>query len=712
ESASPMRIEVGLTTTGAGNGISLRQSGDLSISLGVRPDFKLGFYNQLPPLPTNLMVGILVAADLTSAGEISISQSGSLAYFLGWDNYLNANGHWTGLGYASSNLFGIRNQTSNLLASGGAVTLSAATQLLSWTGNLTGSGGVAVTAATAVLRGTLTANQGSIALAIADATLSGTLEVSGGGSTISLTGRSLWLADAVTSRGGAVAITLSGEYSNLVKNEQGLLDPTVNGRVWTTTNQNMSLSPGAIATGRETLVNVGTSQLSTNTAGIKFFTPFSSNVYVTNAAGITDNATLRAALTAAAATDGTAEYVSLDQISQGKEFNDVFTAKTGSVSFGRFRDFVSDSAKVTFWNLTRGEINRPLTASSFVFAGTSNSFTHGLILKTAGTVTVSSLLEVRGGEFNVTAAGNISFSKSLTGSGKVDKVRAADGATALDSGLRLYSDGTVSFSDTVALENGDLYLWAKTAVTMAAGKSLTTNGGNVFFGHSIPTVTDLNMNLALTGGTAADSGKFFFSAFSAGDTSMGTVVLPTIPGSYPTGLTFAGGTPVKQRAVVATGILTVSGYSSTVTDSLWLEGKGLVLSGTNSFAGEVYLVASGAPTNIGTAAAPILVAATVSGTTTVTNNQSLNFITLLHLDNGVRNDKDLYEVAGGKLVVRGAILTAAQINLGVDSHARSLGSLLIDGSTANVFNGAVSVKTVGWGYMTAWDHQLRPDNRT
>ena len=454
-------------------------------------------------------------------------------------------------------------------------------------------------------------------------------------------------------------------------------------------------------------------------SNFSFLDSFGTNIYVTNQAGITNSTTLRAALTAASATDNTAEFVSLDQFSQGKVFNDVFTAKTGSVSFGSFRDFVGDSAKVTFWNLTRGEINRPLTASSFVFAGTSNSFTHGLILKTAGTVAVNTALEVRGGELTITATGTISFGSTLTVNGKVDRVRPEDTTAVLDSGLRLYSDGTVSFADNVTLENGDLYLWAKTSVSMAAGKSIATNGNHAFLGNAIPTLTNLQLNLTgfAADGTTATDGKFYFTAFSAGDangnSTMSTVTLPIIPASNPSGLTFALRTPTKHKAVVATGVLTVSGYSSTVTDSLWLEGKGLILSGTNSFAGDVYLVASGAPLNGGTVEAPVLVAIQASGTTTVSNGRSLNFITLLHLDNGISKSTDLYDVAGGKLVIRDATFTASQINLGVDRHANSIGSLLIDsssGGSGNVFNGAVNVKTLGWDYMAAWEHQIRDTN--
>ena len=109
------------------------------------------------------------------------------------------------------------------------------------------------------------------------------------------------------------------------------------------------------------------------------------------------------------------------------------------------------------------------------------------------------------------------------------------------------------------------------------------------------------------------------------------------------------------------------------------------------------------------------VAIQASGTTTVSNSRSLNFITLLHLDNGISQSTDLYDVAGGKLVIRDATFTASQINLGVDRHANSIGSLLIDsssGGSGNVFNGAVNVKTLGWDYMAAWEHQKQEDKRS
>ena len=397
ESASPLRIDVALTTTGAASGLSLQQSGNLALSLGLHHSFLNRYYSQLPPLPSNSLTGIMVNANLTAGGGIAISQSGSLTYDIGVLNYLTSEGHYVDLPYTSANLVGIKNQNASLTALAGGITITTADNLLSWDGNLTSSGAMAVTADTAVLRGNFTTSQGGIALAIQDATLSGSL-AAGAGATISLTGTDLWLADTVTSSGGAVAITLKDSYDNRALNNAGVRDAVVTGRLWTTTNKNMAFSAGSMKTGKGSVFDVGSGALSSTQIG--FLGAFGTNVYVTNQPGITDTTTLRAALTAASATDHTAEFVSLEQFSQGKVFNDVFTAKTGSVSFGNFRDFVGDSAKVTFWNLTKGEINRPLRASSFVFAGTSNSFTHGLILKTAGTVAVNTALEVRGGELN------------------------------------------------------------------------------------------------------------------------------------------------------------------------------------------------------------------------------------------------------------------------------------------------------------------------
>ena len=153
----------------------------------------------------------------------------------------------------------------------------------------------------------------------------------------------------------------------------------------------------------------------------------------------------------------------------------------------------------------------------------------------------------------ITATGTISFGSTLTVNGKVDRVQAGDTTAVLDSGLRLYSDGTVSFADNVTLANGNLYLWAKTSVSMVAGKSIATNGNHVFLGNTIPTLTNLQLNLTgfAADGTTATDGKFYFTAFSAGDangnSTMSTVTLPIIPASNPSGLTFAVRTPTQAQ---------------------------------------------------------------------------------------------------------------------------------------------------------------------
>ncbi|MDI9408182.1 MAG: hypothetical protein QM523_02940 [Candidatus Pacebacteria bacterium] len=595
---------------------------------------------------------------------------------------------------------------------------------------------------------TTSASSGTIALTVAsvnEIALAGTLTAGTAGA-ITVTGNGLRLIGPVSSANAAVTINLGQTgamgnylYSGIYRNSVGG-NVAVAGNAWTTNNKGLTLSAGF-----DSLFNLGTGavfKLGTGilTSPIQARSLNGRKLYVTDRFTVidaNDNATLRTELSTAGTADATAEYITIARYLAVGDAARGFLSNTGDVNWGYDRVYQDERNDVTFYKFTNLDLHQALVANSFKFTPASGgdilTFTHGLKLTAKTVVTINQELTVEGGEMSIIAGGAITIAKKLTVSGLIGRSYYKSGFSVnavepgdivipskyVDSGLRLIAGGNLTLSEDVSVSNGDVYLGAVGGtMTGNSSKSIASNGGRVFLGAG-GTITNIHINTQV--GTSTTAGNFYVTKFLIGDQSYADTMVPG-SNALPAGVTLDNGataTPTRLKAVVATGILSFNGVTSTATDDLWLEGSSFKISGTNSFAANVQFVASDEAINDGTVAAPKWVSGQVGGTlSTTAATKKLTFTTLVHLGNndGVfvgivqergENSNSAYRLQyvarSGQVVVRGATITAQNIQFGLDDRANSIGSLLIDGTGAaankNTFIGAVSVKTISWNYI-------------
>ncbi|MCX8501413.1 MAG: hypothetical protein ORO03_06950, partial [Alphaproteobacteria bacterium] len=289
--------------------------------------------------------GVTVSAGLTAAGDLTLQQDGDLPS--------GTNGITT---------------TANL-SSAGSIRLDAGSYRISLGGNLTS------TSATVT--------------------------------TIAVKASSLTLTRAITSSNAAVTLTLTATTGVAYDNLNGAA-ATAAGFKWTTGGQNLTLTldatnttASALAVGTGTIFSLGAGSLSSTVTGTG---GFGANSYFTNDLAITNNATLRAALTAASATDNNAEYHSLSELTAGVSATG-FSGLTGDVSFSATATTVySDSNTVVrFFKVVNGSLTRSLVAKSVRFIG-SNSLSGKIRFNTSqsnGDLTLTGALGITGGDLSL-----------------------------------------------------------------------------------------------------------------------------------------------------------------------------------------------------------------------------------------------------------------------------------------------------------------------
>ncbi|MDI9408368.1 MAG: filamentous hemagglutinin N-terminal domain-containing protein [Candidatus Pacebacteria bacterium] len=435
--ASGIEAANGQTFTAGANGFVTIKTNNNSLSLNNSDNFTLSAKR----LRIDLGSGVMISRDVTgtvihaSANQLTLKAHGVDVYFIGATTGHSAridvgSGSFTavidnrsitdpttlgttpfiaptygGLTVIGTGPAASRSQVGVIY--GGAVTLDGVTT--------TGAGILSYIEANSITtRGSASNFSGSLKLSTSGA-VSLAADVTSGGK-IAIEASDLTLTRPITTRGGAVDLTLSGRYSN----GSGI------GNSWTTSSNNLKLTTQTIEVGSGAVFVLASATLETNAKVLSL--RFGDNSYFTNDANITDDATLRAALTAANQTDATAEYHSLSELSSGlSQFG--FSGTTGTITYGNVTNYTTAATKVTLWNVTNGAISRQVTAKEVVFAGDNSSFTTGFSLDTSagnGNVTLKSAVTAAGNlSLNLGGGTYVSNDKKLTAAGKDLAITAA-----------------------------------------------------------------------------------------------------------------------------------------------------------------------------------------------------------------------------------------------------------------------------------------------